>query len=116
MLFVFVCSTFTNFLPYINYKINYEYISKVLCINKSNPDLKCNGKCHLQKELKKSAEEESQKKALTEKSVEVESLPAEGISFDFDHTCFLILETQYAVFQTFFTSVLVDLSTPPPKV
>jgi hypothetical protein len=115
MLFVFVSSTFTNFLPYINYKINYEYISKVLCINKSNPDLKCNGKCHLQKELKKSAEEESQKKALTEKSVEVESLPAEGISFDFNHTYFLISEVRYSIFKTFFISAPVDLSTPPPK-
>jgi hypothetical protein len=33
--------------------INYDYISKVLCINKDKPELKCNGKCHLMKELAK---------------------------------------------------------------
>lgn len=38
--------------------VNYEYISKVLCENKAKPELKCNGKCHLMKELAKSSEEE----------------------------------------------------------
>jgi hypothetical protein len=37
--------------PVIDYAINYDYISKVLCINKDKPELKCNGKCHLMKEL-----------------------------------------------------------------
>jgi hypothetical protein len=37
----------------MDYAINYDYISKVLCINKDKPELKCNGKCHLMKELAK---------------------------------------------------------------
>lgn len=37
--------------PILEYAINYEYISKVLCENKNNPKKKCNGKCHLKKEL-----------------------------------------------------------------
>ena len=36
-----------------NYAIDYEYISEVLCINKDKPKSKCNGKCHLAKQLKK---------------------------------------------------------------
>lgn len=39
-----------------NYLINYDYIANVLCINKDKPELKCNGKCHLNKELKKDDE------------------------------------------------------------
>ena len=45
-------------LPVIEYTFNYEYISKVLCINKDKPAMHCNGKCHLMKELAKAAETE----------------------------------------------------------
>ena len=39
--------------PIIGYYINYDYIVNVLCENKDKPVMKCNGKCHLAKELKK---------------------------------------------------------------
>lgn len=45
-------------LPFLDYMVNYEYISKELCINKEKPELKCNGKCHLMKELAKASEDE----------------------------------------------------------
>jgi hypothetical protein len=46
-------------LPVLDYVVNYEYISKVLCINKATPKLQCNGKCHLMKELAKSSDNET---------------------------------------------------------
>lgn len=45
-------------LPVVEYVLNYEYISKVLCENKDKPKMHCNGKCHLMKELAKNAEED----------------------------------------------------------
>lgn len=39
--------------PVIAYYFDYDYIVNVLCENKDKPVLKCNGKCHLAKELKK---------------------------------------------------------------
>lgn len=39
--------------PLVEYAINYDYISKVLCINKDKPELSCNGKCQLMKKLEK---------------------------------------------------------------
>jgi len=39
--------------PVIAYYIDYDYIVAELCENKAKPILKCNGKCHLAKELKK---------------------------------------------------------------
>lgn len=45
-------------LPVADYIINYDYISKVLCENKAKPELQCNGKCQLMKELAKAAEQE----------------------------------------------------------
>lgn len=41
-----------------NYELNKEYIAKVLCVNKENPKMHCNGKCHLKKELNKAEKNE----------------------------------------------------------
>ncbi|WP_396154613.1 hypothetical protein [Flavobacterium macrobrachii] len=46
-------------IPVIDYIINYDYIVKELCENKKKPELQCNGKCQLMKEMAKAAEEES---------------------------------------------------------
>lgn len=51
-------------MPVLEYIINYDYITTVLCVNKAKPMLHCNGKCHLMKELAKAAEQE---KPLSEK-------------------------------------------------
>jgi len=58
--------------PFIEYVVNYEYITKSLCVNKEKPQMQCNGKCHLMKELAKAAESEkpisSDKKQLVQES------------------------------------------------
>jgi len=40
-------------LPIIEYHANYDYIANVLCENRDRPYLDCNGKCYLEKQLKK---------------------------------------------------------------
>jgi len=61
--------------PVIDYAVNYDYISKVLCINKAKPELKCNGKCHLMKELAKASEDDktnsTEKKQSTNKLIDL---------------------------------------------
>jgi hypothetical protein len=44
--------------PFVEYAINYDYIAKVLCINKDKPELNCNGKCQLMKKLKQQEEDD----------------------------------------------------------
>jgi hypothetical protein len=68
-------------LPVFEYIINYDYIAKVLCINKEKPALKCNGKCHLMKQLAK--ESESEKPLFPNKKAqhEVEVLFCQNIDF-----------------------------------
>ena len=44
--------------PLVEYAINYDYIAKVLCINKDKPEMQCNGKCQLMKKLEKQQEED----------------------------------------------------------
>lgn len=61
-----ICSIFLTLymvvrplIPMMEYAVNYNYISEVLCINKSRPELHCNGKCYLSKELAKTNDAES---------------------------------------------------------
>lgn len=44
--------------PYVEYVLNQDYIAEFLCINKDKPQLQCNGKCHLAKQLEKQHENE----------------------------------------------------------
>ena len=44
--------------PYIEYILNQDYIAEFLCINKDKPELKCNGKCHLVKEIEKQQQQD----------------------------------------------------------
>lgn len=44
----------------INFKINQAYIASVLCENKDKPEMKCNGKCHLNKQLKANEQQQQQ--------------------------------------------------------
>ena len=39
--------------PIMEYYANYDYIANVLCENRDKPYLECNGKCYLEKQLKK---------------------------------------------------------------
>ena len=61
-------------IPFLEYIVNYDYIVKELCENKEKPQLQCNGKCHLKKELAKSAADEkspADKKQNSKQEIEV---------------------------------------------
>ena len=53
---IITCYIVRPVMPYIEYAVNKEYIAKYLCIYKDIPGNKCQGKCHLHKELQKNAE------------------------------------------------------------
>lgn len=59
------------------YEINKEYVSTVLCINKNKPELKCNGKCYLTKQLKKADTPQSD----TEKNLPGNSKKSEHVEY-----------------------------------
>ena len=46
-------------LPVLEYVVRYDYIVRELCENKAKPEMKCNGKCHLMKELAKASDNEN---------------------------------------------------------
>jgi hypothetical protein len=63
----------------VNYQLNKARITELYCINKARPQLKCNGKCHLAKQLRKT--NGSDKKAPVEgmAKVKYEVLPTAAL-------------------------------------
>lgn len=58
-IFFTVFVVFRPLMPLVEYAVNYDYISEVLCVNKSNIELHCNGKCYLKNELAKTNDTDS---------------------------------------------------------
>lgn len=46
-------------MPLVDYAVNYNFITKNLCENRQKPQLLCNGKCYLKKEIAKASEGQS---------------------------------------------------------
>lgn len=63
---VMVITVMANPMTYLKFKLNQEYIAKVLCVNKANPQMKCNGHCYLMKQYKKAQQEEASTKKMLE--------------------------------------------------
>lgn len=57
LIFLYTVAMLRPISPFIEYALNYEYISEILCINKENTEMNCDGKCYLTKELNKQSEE-----------------------------------------------------------
>ncbi len=51
--------SFSRIFILVEYELNKEYITNIFCENKSEPQLQCNGKCHLMKQLKAEDEKEN---------------------------------------------------------
>lgn len=94
---IFIVVTFMlikPIIPVFDYIINYDYISTQLCENIDKPQLKCNGKCHLAKELAKVSNDEkplNSNKKQTSK-FEIEVLFCETI-LNYNSTAFLEFES-----------------------
>lgn len=65
LLLLYVASIFQSYSPFLDYALNYNYISKVLCVNKDKVGSCCKGKCHLKAQLKKSADKEEKDNGMT---------------------------------------------------
>lgn len=44
--------------PFLGYALNYRYIAENLCENRDKPQLHCNGKCHVAKEVQEQSDTE----------------------------------------------------------
>jgi hypothetical protein len=60
LLLVLMLQYFNKVEIFVCYQFNKDFISSTLCENKSKPELQCNGKCYMKKQLK--ATDENQNK------------------------------------------------------
>lgn len=79
-------------MPVLDYFVNYDYIAKELCENKAKPEMHCNGKCHLMKELAKAAEEQKQESDRKSAQQNAEVLFCEVLA-DFSFSPFAVIPT-----------------------
>jgi hypothetical protein len=70
-----VGSGFSQIMVYAGFKANQNYITKVLCENKSRPALNCNGHCYLIKKLRQAEEEEKKREKEDKGNKYQEALP-----------------------------------------
>jgi len=56
----------------VNFKINQDFIAKVLCVDKDKPESNCHGTCHLSKQLSET-DNDDQKKAPNKLKTKVET-------------------------------------------
>lgn len=99
----------------IDFKINQDYIAKVLCINRDNPKLKCNGKCFLAAKLKKLEEQEKKQTPITKKENQERILYCSTIPTYFLHLSEVYLHKQKVTYRDEFyiSSFLSDIYRPP---
>ncbi|MDM1044767.1 hypothetical protein HX004_06790 [Myroides sp. 1354] len=63
---------FKPVLPVVEYVVLYDYIKNELCVNKDKPELECNGKCHLKKEMAHASDNKAEKSKVNFASAEVQ--------------------------------------------
>lgn len=69
---------FKPFFPVVEYAVNFDYISKVLCINQDKPEMDCKGKCYLKKQIAKSSDVEKPNSDQKKSSHSIEYLFCEN--------------------------------------
>lgn len=74
--------------PVIEYSIQYDFIVTVLCENKDQPELECNGTCYLSKQLAKESAGDQENPLNTSNKTEVPQILIFEKPVDFDFTVF----------------------------
>jgi hypothetical protein len=59
LLFVLMLQYFNKVEIFVYYQLNKGFISSTFCENKSKPELRCDGKCYMKKQLKATDENQS---------------------------------------------------------
>jgi hypothetical protein len=65
--------------PILDYQVNRDFFAEVLCINKSKPELNCNGQCALSQKLKQAFKDETQP-VSTPNTIKLDDYPIGFIS------------------------------------
>lgn len=106
-------ANFSRLFVFAGFELNRDYIAAELCVNKSKPELNCNGRCFLAEKLKKAAEKEKKQEKELQKSCFQEASIASNKSFYFHTELIDIINTPEAQFSTVLKTTSVF---QPPQV
>ena len=59
LILVMLMQTFSKTIIFTAFKINQDYITQNLCVNRDHPEKHCCGKCHLHKQMQKDDEQQN---------------------------------------------------------
>ncbi len=104
------------FMPYIGYQINKAYIARVLCVNRDKPQLHCDGKCYLDKQLKKANDLPDRDEQIPAPRIDLDKLPTALINYQ----VFNLSNTQtkkiyFSKYHFSLSEFRMEIPTPPPK-
>jgi hypothetical protein len=103
---------------YLDFELNKEYIIQNLCENRFKPELQCNGKCYLAKQLLKVAEDKASKEADRQeqsfKKLLEETFHHENVVFTqiFNGVTFLV-HNNYSYKTSTYSTLVTSLFHPP---
>lgn len=72
---LYVLALIRPIIPVVSYNLNYDYIVEVLCINKDNPELECDGKCYLAQTIKDTRVHESEDASVSISIADFDKFP-----------------------------------------
>lgn len=104
--------------PVIEYSIQYDYIVTVLCENKDQPELECNGTCYLSKQLAKESGNDQENPLNTSNKLEIpqililEKTPNFDFSFFVENEYRQLTEASPENYHPLFSSEILD----PPQI
>ncbi|KPE50307.1 hypothetical protein AOB46_14805 [Chryseobacterium indologenes] len=102
-------------LPLINYAVNYDYIVKNLCENKSIPQSTCKGKCYVEKELAKTEKQSNNSQTVKIAGLDV-FISNDIISFSSQQEGLISPGKEISVSHSFYTSEYFSRIFHPPLV
>jgi hypothetical protein len=115
LLFILVFYMLRPVMPYIQYAVFKEYIAKNLCVNKDKPKSCCEGKCYLEKQIKKSSETTDAENKNTNHKVqnnEVKEFLSSHVSIP---KAFAVNTLYFETFKTIITTISISSIFVPPE-
>ncbi|MBU2929492.1 hypothetical protein [Winogradskyella psychrotolerans] len=111
IIFLFVVSQ--QAVVIMHFKLNQQAIIKEFCININKPELHCNGKCHLSKELQKTEQSDSEK-IMTTKNFDLafDSHP----EFELEPSNVINDKIKLRYVEFHHQEPYLDISVPPPML
>jgi hypothetical protein len=117
--YILLCSLFVPFgiklSILLDYTLDYNYYSTILCKNQDIPEMHCNGSCALMQKLKEMGLDKEQKPEIPAPlSIELPVFIVSEFNFTPSYSIFPVLVNNLFFYQFSIKSNILNTSTPPP--